>query len=80
MVEVSAPAVPTGTCDASGRTTREAQIPEYWIVNPIDETVTVLVRAADRYADHGVFRRGRQARSVGLSDCSLDVTSLFDAQ
>ena len=58
----------------------EARIPEYWIVNPIDETVTVLVLAEDRYTDHGVFRRGQQARSVFLPDCSLDVTSLFDAR
>ena len=57
----------------------EARIPEYWIVNPIDETVTVLVLAGDRYEDHGVFRRGQQARSVCLADCSLDVTSVFNA-
>ena len=58
----------------------EARIPEYWIVNPIDETVTVLVLAEDSYVDHGVFHRGQQARSVCLSDCSLDVTSVFEAR
>ena len=40
-----------------------------------------LLRAQeDRYADHGVFGRGQHARSACLPDCSLDVTSLFDAQ
>lgn len=58
----------------------EARIPEYWIVNPIDETVTVLVLAEDSYVDHSVFRRGQQARSVCLPDCSLDVTSVFEAR
>lgn len=58
----------------------EARIPEYWIVNPIDETVTVLVLAEDSYADHGVFRRGQHVRSVCLPDCSLDVTSVFEAR
>ena len=58
----------------------EARIPEYWVVNPIDETVTVLVLAEDSYVDHGVFRPGQQVRSVCLPDCSLDVTSVFDAR
>ena len=58
----------------------EARIPEYWIVNPIDETVTVLVLAEDSYVDHGVFRRGQPVRSVCLPECSLDVTSAFEAR
>ena len=58
----------------------EARTPEYWIVNPIDETVTVLVLAEDSYVDHGVFRRGQRVRSECLPDCSLDVTSVFEAR
>ena len=57
----------------------EARIPEYWIVNPLDETVTVLVLAGFAYREHGVFAKGRQVASVCLPDCSLDVASLFDA-
>ena len=57
----------------------EVRIPEYWIVNPIDETVTVLVLAEDSYVEHGVFHRGQQIRSVSLPDCSSDVTSVFEA-
>ena len=40
-----------------------AHIPEYWIVNPIDETVTVLLLAGDEYRDHGVSRRGEEVES-----------------
>ena len=58
----------------------EARIPEYWIVNPLDETVTVLVLAEGSYVDHGVFRRGQRVRAVCLPDCSLDVTSVFEAR
>ena len=31
----------------------EAGIREYWIVNPLDEVVTVLVLAGDEYREHG---------------------------
>ena len=58
----------------------EARIPEYWIVNPLDETVTVLVLRGTAYVEHGVFRRGQQTDSVCLRDCSLDVASVFDAK
>ena len=58
----------------------EARIPEYWIVNPLDETVTVLVLRGTAYVEHGVFRRGQQTGSICLPDCSLDVASVFDAK
>ena len=55
----------------------EAGIPEYWIVNPIDETVTVLVLAAGEYREHGVFRPGQQADSPLLTGFSVDVRATF---
>ncbi len=57
----------------------EAGIPEYWIVDPGDETVTVLVLAGDAYAEHGVFHRGEQAASRRLAGFAVDVDSMFDA-
>lgn len=39
----------------------EGGIPEYWIVNPLNETITVLQLAGDAYVEYGVFRRGAQA-------------------
>ena len=44
----------------------EAGIPEYWIVNPLDETVTVLVLGDGEYREHGVFRAGAHADSPTL--------------
>ena len=44
----------------------EAGIPEYWIVNPLDETVTVLFLADGAYREHGVFRPGAHAGSALL--------------
>ena len=57
----------------------EAGIPEYWIVNPLDETMTVLVLRGTADVERGVFRRGQQTDSVCLPDCALDVASVFDA-
>jgi Uma2 family endonuclease len=58
----------------------EARIPEYWIVNPVDETITVLKLDGDAYAAHGVFRRGDMADSPLLPGFGVLVDSVFDAQ
>jgi len=57
----------------------EAGIPEYWIVNPMDESVTVLVLADGEYRAHGVFRPGEHAASSGLPGLLIDVREMFDA-
>ena len=56
----------------------EARIPEYWIVNPMDETITVLTLVGAEYAEHGVFRRGGQAESVSLNGFVVSVADVFD--
>ena len=58
----------------------EAGIPEYWIVDPGDETVTVLVLAGDAYAEQGVFHRGEQAVARCLAGFAVAVDSVFDAE
>jgi Uma2 family endonuclease len=58
----------------------EAGIPEYWIVNPLDETVTVLTLAGAVYVTHGVFRRGDEVTSVLLEGFAVAVDAVFDAQ
>lgn len=57
----------------------EAGIPEYWIINPEDETISVLTLVDDTYADHGVFRRGDAATSKLLDGFSMSVDAVFDA-
>ena len=60
----------------------EGRIPEYWIVNPTDETVTVLNLADGRqeYTGQGVFRRGEVATSTLLPDFSVQISAIFDAR
>ena len=80
VVEVVSPDDPGRDTQDKRLDYAEAGIPEYWVVNPLDETVTVLVLRETAYVEHGVFRRGRQTDSVCLPDCSLDVASVFDAK
>jgi len=55
----------------------EAGIPEYWIVDPEEETITVLALDSERkvYAEHGRFSKGTRATSKLLPEFSVDVTT-----
>ncbi len=58
-----------------------AGIPEYWIVDPDDESVTVfwLPEPAGRgYVQAGRFGRGQVAAGKVLAGFSVDVATLFD--
>lgn len=55
----------------------QAGIPEYWIVNPLNQTITVLVLQDENYLEHGVFGLGQTAGSLLLPGFTLDVTSVF---
>ena len=56
----------------------EAGIPEYWIVDPRTETVTVLVLRGDAYGEHGVHGRGETADSSLLEGFGIEVDAIFD--
>lgn len=58
----------------------EAGIPEYWIVNPLDATITVLTLEGEAYAEHGVFQRGDTATSRLLAGLSVMVDEVLDAR
>jgi Uma2 family endonuclease len=55
----------------------EAGIPEYWIVDPKTEQITVLKLKAERYTEHGVFLPGTEAISALLPGFAVDVASVF---
>jgi len=57
----------------------EAKIPEYWIVDPQQQQITVLTLAGEKYDTHGVFTAGQTATSVLLDGFSVDVTAVFAA-
>ncbi|HET8631460.1 MAG TPA: Uma2 family endonuclease [Thermomicrobiales bacterium] len=58
----------------------QAGTPEYWIVNSLDRSLTVLaLDERGEYAEHGVFTRGMKATSALFPDFSVDVARVFDA-
>lgn len=58
----------------------QAHIPEYWIVDPRNETLTVLALQGAAYHERGYFTRGDIAASATLPDLTVDVNALFDAE
>jgi Uma2 family endonuclease len=58
----------------------EGGIPEYWIVNPLDETITVLTLKGKRYVEHGTFGRGDAATSALLEGLVVGADEVFDAR
>ena len=78
-VEIVSPDDPQRDLVDKRRDYAEAGIPEYWIVDPRTETVTVLALRGAAYVEHGVFTRGTQADSVLLDGLTVDVSAVFDA-
>jgi Uma2 family endonuclease len=58
----------------------EAGVPEYWIVNPDEGTITVLKLGNGVYTAHGVFGRGEAATSVLLTGFTVGVDAVCDAE
>jgi Uma2 family endonuclease len=58
----------------------EAGILEYWIINPVEETITVLKLEDSAYVAHGVFRRGDMATSALLQGFAMSVNDVCDAE
>ena len=56
-----------------------AGIPEYWIVNPTDGTITVLQLDGERYAEHGRYGRGEVAHSARYPELAVAVGDALDA-
>jgi Uma2 family endonuclease len=79
VVEIVSPDKPKRDTEEKPRDYAEAGIPEYWIVNPLDETITVLMLDGDAYTEHGVFRRGDSAASVLLDGFAVRVDEVLDA-
>lgn len=55
-----------------------AGIPEYWIVNPTDGTITVLHLDRERYAEHGRYTRGEVAHSAQYTELAVAVGDALD--
>ena len=79
VVEVVSPDNPGRDLRTKRADYAEAGIPEYWIANPLDETITVLINTGDAYKEHGVFVRGEWASGALLAGFEIEVDAVFDA-
>ena len=55
----------------------QAGIPEYWIVDPANVSITVLTLRGQEYALHGEYLAGEEALSVLLEGFKVDVSNVF---
>jgi Uma2 family endonuclease len=79
VMEVVSPDDPTRDLETKRREYAQAGIPEYWLVNPLDETITVFTLPENEsvYAIHSVYDRSSVAESVLLPGFTVDVDACF---
>ena len=53
-------------------------VPEYWLIDPIDQTVMVLSLAGETYREIGVFGAQRTLASVEFPDLALKAGQIFE--
>jgi Uma2 family endonuclease len=80
VMEIVSPDKPKRDIEEKPRDYAEASIPEYWIVNPLDQTILVLVLQGDAYATQGIYHAGERASSVLLDGFSVSVDEVFAAR
>ena len=64
---------------AKRREYERAGIPEYWIVDPRNRTITLLVLKGRVYAERGTYKDGEHVASVLLRGFEVDVAAVFDS-
>ena len=79
VVEVVSPDAPDRDLVEKRADYAEGGIPEYWIADPRDETITVLTLEGEAYVEHGRFGSGDEATSPLLEGFAADVSAVFDA-
>lgn len=77
VVEIVSPDDPGRDYVAKRADYAEARVPEYWIVDPQAETITVLKLSESAYVEQGIFRRGAKATSALFPDFEVDVDAVF---
>jgi hypothetical protein len=80
VMEIVNPDKPRRDTEEKPNDYAEADIPEYWIINPLTNTITVLVLQDGAYIEYGVFHRSEQARSKLLDGFCVNVNDVLDAK
>jgi Uma2 family endonuclease len=77
VVEIVSADAPERDLVTKRREYAEAGIPEYWIVDPLARSVTVLTLAGEQYREAGRFVPGELALSPSLPTLAVAVGELF---
>jgi Uma2 family endonuclease len=79
VVEIISPDNPKRDTVEKKEEYAKAGIPEYWLVNPLSETITVFVLAqgSSLYQEVGVYNKGEIAVSRLLEGFTVDVAAVF---
>ena len=79
VVEVVSPDYPARDLIEKRAEYAAAGIPEYWIADPRDRTITVLTLSGDAYVAHGRYGSGEAATSPLLAGFAAEVDAVFGA-
>ncbi|MDE0142418.1 MAG: Uma2 family endonuclease [Caldilineaceae bacterium] len=77
VMEIVSPDDPERDKVTKRREYAQAGIPEYWIVDPTNTSITVLTLRGKEYALRGEFVTGETASSVLLEGFRVDVSDVF---
>ena len=77
VMEVVSPDDPRRDRVTKRREYAQTGIPEYWIVDPAQRSITVLTLDEQTYALHGEFDEGADATSVLLDGFAVSVCAVF---
>ena len=77
VMEVVSPDDPRRDLETKRREYAQAGIPEYWIIDSAQRSVTVLTLDGQTYALHGEFAQNEFATSLLLEGFSVDAQALF---
>jgi len=80
VVEVVSPDDPTRDTVEKVADYAEAGVAEYWVVNPLDETLVIYTLAETSYTIAGLFQRGDVAPSPLLAGLAIAIADVFDAR
>ena len=79
VMEVVSPDNPNRDYQLKRTEYAHAGIPEYWIVDPQRELITVLELQGEEYRLHGEFKPGQEATSLLLTGFTVSVAEIFAA-
>ena len=77
VMEIVSPDDPVRDKVTKRREYAQAGIPEYWIVDPTEASITVLTLCGQEYTLHGEFAATEEASSVLLEGFKVDVDDVF---